>query len=92
MVTAIVLINAQTEMVSRVAEKLIELDGVKEVYSVAGRYDLVAIVRVSRNEELAKTIGDEARQLDGILKSETLIAFREFSRTDYEAGFDLGLD
>ncbi len=92
MVTAIVLINAQTEMVSRVAEKLIELDGVKEVYSVAGRYDLVAIVRVSRNDELAKTIGDEARQLDGILKSETLIAFREFSRTDYEAGFDLGLD
>ncbi len=92
MVTAIVLINAQTEMVSRVAEKLIELDGVKEVYSVAGRYDLVAIVRVSRNDELAKTIGDEARQLDGILKSETLIAFREFSKTDYEAGFDLGLD
>ncbi len=92
MVTAIVLINAQTEMVSHVAEKLIELDGVKEVYSVAGRYDLVAIVRVSRNDELAKTIGDEARQLDGILKSETLIAFREFSRKDYEAGFDLGLD
>jgi DNA-binding Lrp family transcriptional regulator len=92
MVTAIVLINAQTEMVSHVAEKLIELDGIKEVYSVAGRYDLVAIVRVSRNDELAKTIGDEARQLDGILKSETLIAFREFSRKDYEAGFDLGLD
>ncbi len=92
MVTAIVLINAQTEMVSRVAEKLIELDGVKEVYSVAGRYDLVAIVRVSRNDELAKTIGDEARQLDGILKSETLIAFREFSKKDYEAGFDLGPD
>ena len=79
MVTAIVLISAQTKMVSRVAEQLVELDGVKEVYSVAGRYDLVAIVRVSQNDELAKTIGDDARQIDGILKSETLIAFREFS-------------
>jgi len=92
MVTAIVLISAQTDKVSRVAEQLVEIDGVKEVYSVAGRYDLVAIVRVSHNEDLAKTIGDEARQLDGILQSETLIAFREFSKKDYEAGFDLGLD
>ena len=91
-VTAIVLIKAETNRIPDLANQIAETPGVSEVFSVAGRYDLVAIVRVSRNDELAKTIGDEARQLDGILKSETLIAFREFSRTDYEAGFDLGLD
>jgi len=40
MVTAVVLIKAETDQVTGLAEKLAELDGVSEVFSVAGQYDL----------------------------------------------------
>jgi DNA-binding Lrp family transcriptional regulator len=92
MVTAVVLIKAQTDKVSELAGKLAELDGVSEVFSVAGQYDLVALVRVRENEDLARVIGDEVRKLPGITGSETLIAFKVYSKQDLEAGFALGLD
>ena len=67
-------------------------DGVSEVFSVAGRYDLVALVRVTKNEELADVISDKMRHLEGIVETETMIAFRAYSRQELEAGFELGLD
>ncbi len=48
MVNAIVLVNVDRGHVNDIAEKLVELDGVTEVFSVAGRYDLAAILRSSR--------------------------------------------
>ena len=68
------------------------MDGVQEVFSVAGRVDLVAIVKVSRNEELADVISDKMRHLEGIVETETMIAFRAYSKKELEAGFELGLD
>jgi DNA-binding Lrp family transcriptional regulator len=92
MVTAVVLIKAETSSVSKLAGQLADLDGVSEVFSVAGQYDLVALVRVRENEELATVISDRIRKLPGILGTETLIAFKVFSKKDLEAGFALGLD
>ena len=68
------------------------MDGVQEVYSVAGRHDLVAIVKVSRNEDLADIVSDRMRHLDGIVASETMIAFRAYSKNTLEAGFERGPD
>ena len=92
MVTAVVMIEAETEKINKLATQLVEIDAVTEVFSVAGRYDLVAIVRVARNEDLADAVGDEIRQLDGIVKSETLIAFRVYSRDETEGVFSIGSD
>lgn len=92
MVTAIVLINAETNRIPELAEQIAEMSGVQEVFSVAGRYDLVAVVRVAQNEQLADVISDRMRHLDGIVATETLIAFRAYSRKELEAGFELGLD
>lgn len=92
MVTAVVLIKAATDKVTDLAEQLAELDGVSEVFSVAGQYDLVALVRVRENEDLARVISDRVRKLPGIIGSETLIAFKVYSKQDLEAGFALGLD
>lgn len=92
MITAIVLIKAETHKISELGQELVKIDGVREVFSVAGRYDLVAIVRASDHEKLAEIISDKAGQLVGIGESETLIAFRVFSQRESEAGFDLGLD
>lgn len=92
MVTAVVLIKAQTDKVTALAEQLADLEGVTEVFSVAGQYDLVALVRVRENEDLAKVISDRMRKLPGITSSETLIAFKVYSKKDIEAAFSLGLD
>jgi DNA-binding Lrp family transcriptional regulator len=92
MVTAVVLIKAQTDSVTALAEQMADLEGVSEVFSVAGQYDLVALVRVRENEDLARVISDRVRKLPGIVSSETLIAFKVYSKKDIEAAFSLGLD
>ena len=92
MVTAIVLIKAETNRIPELANQIAATSGVSEVFSVAGRYDLVAIVRVAKNDDLADVISDKMRHLDGIVETETMIAFRAYSKQDLAAGFELGLD
>ena len=92
MVTAVVLIKAETDKVPELAQAMAELEGVSEVFSVAGQYDLVALVRVRENEDLARVISEKMRKLPGITGSETLISFKVYSKQDLDAGFQLGLD
>lgn len=92
MVTAFVLLNADHGKVNEVADALARMEGVAEVHSVAGRYDLIAILRVRRNEDLADLVTDKIRQLEGIEASETLIGFRVISRYDLERMFSVGLE
>lgn len=92
MVTAIVMIKAETSRIPDLATQIAEMKGVQEVFSVAGRYDLVAIVKVARNEDLADVISDKMRHQQGIVETETMIAFRAYSKKELEAGFELGLD
>ncbi len=92
MVTAIVMIKAETSRIPELANQITEMNGVQEVFSVAGRVDLIAIVKVARNEDLADVISDKMRHLEGIVETETMIAFRAYSKKELEAGFELGLD
>ena len=57
MTTAIVLIKTETAKVASVAQNINGIKGVSEVFSVAGQYDLVAIVRVASSERLAEVAG-----------------------------------
>ena len=91
MLTAIILINTERTRTMEVGEALAEMEGVSEVYTVAGRYDLVAMVRVSRNEDLADLVTRRVSGLEGIRSTETLMAFRAYSRHDLESLFSLGL-
>ena len=90
MVTAIVLINAERHLINATAEQLAEIPGVSEVYSVSGNYDLIALVRVPNNDALAHLVTQQMLKLNGIQKSETLLAFQAFSRHDLEAMFSIG--
>lgn len=92
MVSALILLNVTRGRVNEVAERLAGFDGVSDVYSVAGRYDLAVVVRVERNDQLADLVTRQMVDLDGITSTETLISFRAFSREDIEAGFSLGGD
>ena len=92
MVTAIVLLNAAKDKVNPAAEALAATEGISEVYSVAGRYDLAAIVRVTDNEKLAEVVTEHIRKIDGLTASETLIAFRSYSKHDLDRIFSIGME
>jgi DNA-binding Lrp family transcriptional regulator len=92
MVNAIVLLKVKSNRINQVAEELADLDGVSEVYSVAGQYDLVVIIRAHDDEQIASLVTDRLLQAEGLLESETLIAFRTYSRHDLDGLFSVGLD
>jgi DNA-binding Lrp family transcriptional regulator len=92
LITAVVLINAAVDAIPEIAEQVSGIDGVTEVYSVAGDVDLVAMVRVRAHEDLADVIAGRVNKVPGILSTQTLIAFRTYSKHDLEAAFSLGFD
>ena len=92
MITAVVLINAAVDAIPEIAERVSGIDGVTEVYSVAGDVDLVAMVRVRAHEDLADVIADSLNKVTGVTGTNTHIAFRTYSSHDLEAAFSLGLE
>ncbi len=92
MVTSIILINAERTKINEVAEQIAGLNGISEVYSVSGNYDLIAIARVASNEELADLVTKKLLGINFILKSETMLAFKAFSRHDLETMFQIGME
>jgi DNA-binding Lrp family transcriptional regulator len=91
-ITAIVLITADVDRIPEVAQEVAELDGVSEVYSVAGDADLIAMVRVRQHDELASVIADRLNKVKGVTGTATHIAFQTYSKHDLEAAFSLGLE
>ncbi|MEM7049830.1 MAG: Lrp/AsnC ligand binding domain-containing protein [Acidobacteriota bacterium] len=89
MMTAFVLLNVERDKVNDVANRLADLEGVGEVHSVAGRWDLIAILRVPDNTRLAELVTSKIRSLEGITHSETLTGFKVISRHDLERLFSL---
>lgn len=92
MISAIVLIKAEVDRIPEAAQQIAEIDGISEVYSVTGEIDLIAVARVSRHEEFADVIADRLNKVEGVLETNTHIAFRTYSAEDLDAGFALGLD
>ncbi|HEV2633937.1 MAG TPA: Lrp/AsnC ligand binding domain-containing protein [Actinocrinis sp.] len=92
MITAIVMIKAEVDRIPEAGEAIAALDGVVEVFSVTGEWDLIAIVKVPEHEELAELIPGRLNKVSGVLHSETHIAFRAYSSSDLDAAFALGLD
>ena len=91
MVTAIVLVKTDIQLIPEVAEQFAEIPEVSEVYSVTGEFDLVAMVRVRQHDELADVIPGKVNKVPGVTHTETHIAFRAYSRHDLEAAFSLGV-
>ena len=92
MLTAIVLIDSDAARIPEVAAAIADIAGVSEVYSVTGEVDLVAMVRVREHDDLADVIADKISKVDGVLRTQTYIAFRTYSQHDLEQAFALGLE
>ncbi|WP_227367605.1 Lrp/AsnC family transcriptional regulator [Halomonas sp. M20] len=91
MQNAVILINAEKGQIKGVAERLAEVDGISEVYSTCGRYDLVAIARTNDFESLAELVTERLMRVEGIRETETLNAMQVHSRHDLETMFSVGL-
>ncbi len=90
MTHAVVLIKARRDAMSTLGERLADVEGVSEAYSVTGEWDFVAVVRVGEHDELADLVTGQLAKLDGIEDTYTMVAFQVFSRHDLEAMFSIG--
>jgi DNA-binding Lrp family transcriptional regulator len=87
---AIVLIRAERSALPTLGGELADLEGVAEAYSVTGEWDFVAIIRVREHEQLARLVTGRISQLDGVMRTHTMVAFEAYSRHDLEALFSIG--
>lgn len=92
MITTIVLVQADPQLIPQAAMKLAGIDGVAEVYSVSGEWDLVAIVKVPEYEQIAQVVTEQFPRVPGIVRTQTLTAFRAYSRRDLEQAWDIGVE
>jgi len=87
-----VMVQAQREAIADLGDKLVNVNGVTEVYSVTGRYDFVIIVRLSNHDALADVVTRELLAIPGIASTETLVAFKCYSNYDLERMFSIGFN
>lgn len=92
MITTIVLVRAEPRLIPQVASRLAGIEGVTEVYSVSGDWDLVAIVRVPEYEQIARVVTEQFPTIEGMQRTQTLTAFRAYSKKDLEQAWDIGVE
>ena len=90
MITTIVLIRAEPKSIPQCARHLAGIEGVSEVYSVSGDWDLVCIVRVAKYEDIARIVTEKFPDVPGLVRTTTLTAFRAYSKADLEQAWDMG--
>jgi DNA-binding Lrp family transcriptional regulator len=92
MITAIVLIKAEPKSIQQCATTLAGIEGISQVYSVSGEWDLVAIIEVTDYEGVAAVVTEHVTGVPGIRNTQTLTAFRAYSKKDLEQAWDIGLE
>ena len=90
MTHAIVLIQAERSALATLGGELADIEGVAEAYSVTGEWDFVAILRLRQHEELARVVTGKISQLNGVVRTSTMVAFEVYSQHDLEALFSIG--
>ena len=91
MITAFVMIKTEGRRTSEVAQRVAEIEGVAEVYSVTGDHDLIVILRLPEYDQLANVVPDQIGVLEGVRETETTVAFRAYTRRELDTAFDIGL-
>ena len=90
MTHAVVLVGAERSAIGSLGGRLADVEGVAEAYSVTGEWDFVAILRVRNPEEVAQVVTHRFAEIDGIARTQTMVAFEVFSQHDLEALFSIG--
>jgi DNA-binding Lrp family transcriptional regulator len=91
-ITTIVLIRVEPALIPTAANTLAGIEGVTDVYSVSGDWDLVAIVRVPEYDQIARVVTETMPTVPGIQRTQTLTAFRAYSKKDLQQAWDIGVE
>jgi DNA-binding Lrp family transcriptional regulator len=92
MVNTVVLATCDIHKIPETAQAIADIPEVSEVYSVAGDYDLVIMVRVREHDDLARVVTEGIARIPGVERTQTLVAFKVYSQHDIESLFSLGLE
>lgn len=92
MITAIVLLHVEVDAIPETAQAVADIDHVSEVYSVTGDWELVALVRVRRHEDIAEVVTARIAKVPGVTGTHTMVAFQAFSSSDLERLWGIGFE
>ncbi len=81
MKSAFVLVKCELGLIEEVANSIMEIDGVSEVHSITGPFDLLVKLYAESYEAFGDLIPDRLQKVRGIRETETLLAFRAFKPT-----------
>ncbi|MBS7640110.1 MAG: Lrp/AsnC ligand binding domain-containing protein [Candidatus Bathyarchaeia archaeon] len=76
---AFVFVRVNIDAVSRIASKIAEIDGVKEVYEVTGDIDIIAKVSAENVDELSRIVF-KIREINGVQGTDTRIVLVSHAR------------
>lgn len=80
MTTAIILINVQRAKLKSVADKIAVIEGVTEVHTVAGEFDLVVMLKVNDVTHLSKILTEKMTAIEGLTHTRTLVSLEVTSK------------
>jgi DNA-binding Lrp family transcriptional regulator len=78
MTFAFVLVKCEPGHLEEVANAIMEIDGVSEVHSITGPFDLLVKLYAPSYQDFGDLIPDRLQKVKGIRDTETLLAFRAF--------------
>lgn len=81
MKAAFVLVKCELGQIESVANQLMEIEGVSEVHSITGPWDLLVKLYAPDYDAFGDLIPGRVQKVTGIANTETLLAFRAFKPT-----------
>jgi DNA-binding Lrp family transcriptional regulator len=81
MKAAFVLVKCELGQLEKVANALMEVEGVSEVHSITGEHDLLVKLYADSYEAFGDLIPDLLQKVPGIRETVTHLAFRAFKPT-----------
>jgi DNA-binding Lrp family transcriptional regulator len=79
MKAAFVLVKCEVGRLGEVANAIVELDGVSEVHSITGPYDLLVKLYAADYDAFGELIPTQLQRIPGILQTDTMLAFQAFT-------------
>ncbi len=91
MVTAFVHIKTVGRKPAVVAQQIMDIQGVAEVYSISGEFDVLAVLRLADYEQIAEVVPEQIAVVPGVASTTTILAFRAYTKQELDTAFDIGL-
>ena len=89
MTTAIILFNVKRSKLKEAFEEIKKIDGITDIFTVAGEYDFVAMFRTNDSGNLSKVLTEEVVNIDVISRTKTLIALDSYSAIDLDKAYNI---